>query len=300
MKQVVFALGFFDGVHVGHQALLNECRRLAAENGCETGAVTFRDHPDALVFGASPVLINTPHDRELLLHRYIQRVVTLPFDRKMLDTPWRDFLDGLHRDYDAAGFVCGDDFHFGYHGLGSGAQLLDYCREHGLPCAVVPEQTVDGTRVSSTHIRTLLEQGEMETADRFLGHPQLLTGTVVHGKHLGTRLGIPTANLPYPDGLVVPRRGVYAAQVSLDGARYAAVTNIGIRPTVSGQGLNVESWILDYAGDLYGKEIAVEFLKFLRPEKKFDSLEEMQAEIRKNARETRDYFAEKSAFPARH
>ena len=290
MNKTIYALGFFDGVHAGHQALLKECCRLAAENSCGTGAITFRDHPDALVFGAPPVLINTPADRERLLHRFVSQVVTLPFDKKMLDTPWQDFLDMLRRDYHAAGFVCGDDFHFGYHGQGNGQLLLDYCRSAGLPGAVVPEQTVDGTRVSSTHIRTLLEQGNMEEADRFLSHPQMLTGTVVHGKHLGSTLGIPTANLPYPDGLVIPRKGVYAAQVCLDGKRYPAVTNVGTRPTVSGKTLNVESWILGYDGDLYGKEIPVEFLKFLRPERKFDSLEQMKEEIQKNARETLEFL----------
>lgn len=295
MNKTIYALGFFDGVHAGHQALLTECCRLAALNGCDTGAVTFRDHPDALVFGASPVLINTPADRERLLHRFVSQVVTLPFDRHMLDTPWQDFLTMLCRDYHAAGFVCGDDFRFGWHGQGDGQQLLDYCRRVGLPGAVVPEQTVDGTRVSSTHIRTLLEQGRMEEADRFLGHPQMLTGTVVHGKHLGTRLGIPTANLPYPDGLVVPRKGVYAARVRVGSDCYPAVTNVGTRPTVSGQNLNVESWILGYDGDLYGQEITVEFLKFLRPEKKFDSLEEMKEEIQKNARQTQAFFTGGSA-----
>ena len=130
----------------------------------------------------------------------------------------------------------------------------------------------------------------MEEANRFLGHPQMLTGTVVHGKHLGSTLGIPTANLPYPDGLVVPRKGVYAAQVCLGGTRYPAVTNVGTRPTVSGKNLNVESWILGYDGDLYEKEITVEFLKFLRPERKFDSLEQMKAEIQKNARETLEFL----------
>ena len=290
MNKTIYALGFFDGVHAGHQALLKECCRLAAETGCDTGAITFRDHPDALVFGAPPVLINTPADRERLLHRFVSRVVTLPFDRKMLDTPWQDFLDMLCRDYHAAGFVCGDDFHFGYHGQGNGQLLLNYCRAAGLPGSVVPEQTVDGTRVSSTHIRTLLEQGSMEEANRFLGHPQMLTGTVVHGRHLGSTLGIPTANLPYPDGLVVPRKGVYAARVCLGDTRYPAVTNVGTRPTVSGKNLNVESWILGYDGDLYEKEITVEFLKFLRPERKFDSLEQMKAEIQKNARETLEFL----------
>lgn len=285
MNETIFALGFFDGVHIGHQALLTECRRLAAEHCCATGAVTFSSHPDALVLGAAPVLINTPADRERLLRRYVQQVVTLPFDRAMLDTPWEVFLDMLREKYHAAGFVCGDDFHFGFHGSGNGRLMQDYCRSRGLPCAVVPEQAVDGTRVSSTYIRTLLEAGKMGEAVRFLGHPHILTGTVVHGHQLGRTLGIPTANLCYPAGLVEPRHGVYAARVALDGVAHVAVTNIGLRPTVSGDSLNVESWILDFDGNLYGQELTLEFLHFLRPERKFASLEEMQQEIRKNARD---------------
>ena len=256
----------------------------------EPGAVTFATHPDGLVCGASPLLINTPADRERLLRRFVSRVVTLPFDRQMLETPWQDFLDMLCRNHDAAGFVCGDDFRFGSRGAGSGQTMAQYCAARGIPCAVVPEQTVEGTRVSSTYIRTLLESGEMAQAVRFLGHPHILTGTVVHGHQLGRTLGIPTANLPYPEGVAVLRRGVYAVRVPLDGAYYTGVTNIGTRPTVGGETLNAETWILDYSGDLYGREITLEFYTFLRPERKFAALQDMQAEIRRNARQAEAYL----------
>ena len=291
MNKTIYALGFFDGVHIGHQALLNQCRALAEKNGCLAGAVTFSSHPDALVFGAAPVLINTPEDRERLLLHWLDSVITLPFDEKMHATPWETFLDTLRADYAAVGFVCGDDFRFGAKGAGNPGLLTQYCREHGLPCAVVPEQSLDGTRVSSSYIRTLLEAGDMERAAAFLGHPHILTGTVVHGHQLGRTLGIPTANLRLPQGLVVPRFGVYACFARVDGVAYPAVTNVGTRPTVEGHGITVEPWILDFSGDLYGKEICLEFHKFLRPECKFDSLETLREEIRRNAQQTRAYFA---------
>ena len=291
MRKTIYALGFFDGVHLGHRALLNECRRLAQEADCLAGAITFGSHPDKLVFGTAPVLINTPADRERLLRRDMDRVITLPFDEKMHTTDWKDFLELLRRDYAAAGFVCGDDFRFGARGLGNGELLADYCRKEGLPWAVVPEQTVHATRVSSTHIRTLLEAGQMEEAHAFLGHPHILTGTVVHGHQLGRKLGIPTANLPFPPGLAVPKFGVYACLVELDGEKHPAVTNIGTRPTVQGRGIVVEPWILSYDGDLYGREMTLEFYKFLRPERKFPSLEALQQEIHRNAEETLQYFA---------
>lgn len=291
MNKTIYALGFFDGVHIGHQALLNRCRALAAEANSLAGAVTFSSHPDALVFGTAPVLINTPADRERLLLHWLDSVVTLPFDEKMHATGWEAFLDTLRSDYGAVGFVCGDDFRFGARGAGNPELLTRYCRENGLPCAVVPEQSLDGTRVSSSYIRTLLEAGQMERAAAFLGHPHILTGTVVHGHQLGRTLGIPTANLRLPQGLVVPRFGVYACLARVNGATYPAVTNVGTRPTVDGHGITVEPWILDFSGDLYGKEICLEFHKFLRPECKFDSLEALREEIRKNAQQTRAYFA---------
>lgn len=294
MNQTIYALGFFDGVHLGHRALLNECRRLARETGREAGAVTFDAHPDALVFGTAPVLINTPADRERLLRRSLDRVITLPFDEKMHTTGWEEFLELLRRDYAAAGFVCGDDFRFGSRGAGNGALLTDYCRRENLPCAVVPEQTVHGIRVSSTHIRILLEQGQMEEANAFLGHPHILTGQVIHGHQLGRTLGIPTANLPLPEGLAVPRFGVYACRVKLEGTYFPAVTNIGTRPTVDGRGITVEPWILGYEGDLYGKDITLEFYQFLRPERKFPSLEALKAEIHRNAEETIRLFQQKA------
>ena len=291
MNSYIYALGFFDGVHVGHQALLQACLRLARERDAAAGIVTFDAHPDTLVLGQTPRLLNTPQDRERLLRRFgMERVVCLPFDHKMFTTPWRDFLAMLEGSYGAAGFVCGEDFRFGSRGAGSASLLAAYCREKGLPCAVVPEQYIRGVRVSSTYIRSLIEAGEAETAGEFLGHPHIFTGSVVHGKQLGRTLGIPTANLRLPEELVVPRFGVYACQAWIRGKAYPAVTNIGTRPTVSGTGITVEPWILDYQGDLYGQELTLEFYKFLRPEQRFASLEALQAEIRRNAEQTREYF----------
>lgn len=290
MNNTIFALGFFDGVHLGHQALLGRCRQIAAQFGCDSGAVTFAAHPDTLVKGNTPALICTQEDRNALLGHYVKRVVPLPFDRKMRNTPWMDFLDMLRQSFGAAGFVCGDDFRFGKGGEGTPEKLLDYCLKNGLPCAMVPQQELDGVRISSSHIRQLLERGDMEQANRFLGHPWQLTGTVVHGRQLGRTLGIPTANLLLPEGLAVPRFGVYACRVTLDSIPYPAVTNIGIRPTVSGHGITVEPWILHYSGDLYGQEITLEFHQFVRPEVKFPDLAALKAEIERNAVQTQKLF----------
>ncbi len=292
MNKSIYALGFFDGVHIGHAALLKQCLAMAGELGCRCGAVTFDAHPDTLVLHQTPVLINTPRDRELLLREkfHMDTVVTLPFDEQMRSMPWEAFLELLQREYGAAGFVCGDDFRFGFRGQGDAAILEGYCRARDLPCAVVPEQTLEGIRVSSTYIRSQIETGDMATAVRFLGHPHILRGTVVHGRALGRTLGVPTANLRLVPGIAVPRFGVYACRCIIDGVGFPAVTNVGTRPTVEGQSVTVEPWILDYAGDLYDREITLEFYYFIRPEQKFPDLETLKAEIHRNARETRDYL----------
>ena len=290
-KKTIYALGFFDGVHMGHQALLKACRRLADDQGCQAGVITFIGHPDTLVLGTTPPLINSCQDRKKLLSRYgMDHVAELPFNRAMMTMVWQDFFRMLTEKYSAAGLVCGHDFHFGFHGQGNAQILQKCCKEAGIPCIVVPEQKMDGVTLSSTYIRRQLESGDMETAVRFLGHPHILTGTVISGRKLGRTLGIPTANIALPEGIVSLRHGVYACKVTIDGKDYPAVTNVGTRPTVNGHRVTVEPWILDFQGDLYGRELTLRFFRFIRPEKKFPGLSELKAEIQKNAEEVRNYF----------
>lgn len=287
MKEIIYALGFFDGVHLGHQALLTACRHLAETHGCKPGAVTFATHPEALVEGNPPRLINTVEDRQRLLSAYgMQELCVLPFDKQLMTTHWSDFLTQLTQ-AGAAGFVCGSDFRFGSGGLGTAKKLEAFCKKRGLPYAIVPQQLLEGVRVSSTHIRALLETGDMEAVNRFLGHPHVLTGQVIPGRQLGRTIGVPTANLALPEMLVQPRFGVYACAAVIDGKPYGAVTNIGTRPTVAGDHVTVEPWILDFEGDLYGKTLSLAFYAFLRPEQKFASLEELKRQIQKDREMTR-------------
>ena len=287
----IYALGFFDGVHLGHQALLKACRELARQHGCTAGAVTFTAHPETLVTGSAPALINTAADRRWLLQAYgMASVVELPFDRAMMTLPWEDFVAMLRTGHGAAGFVCGDDFRFGYRGEGTARKLGQLCAEASVPFAMVPEQTEDGIRVSSTHIRGLLEAGDVEAAARFLGHPHILSGTVVSGRQLGRTIGIPTANLALPPEVAALPHGVYACLAHTEMGTWPAVTNVGTRPTVNGSHVTVEPWLLDFSGDLYGTRLRLEFHRFLRPERKFPSLEELRAEIQKNAAQVREFF----------
>ena len=286
MKKTIYALGFFDGVHLGHQALLDACMHMAQAENAETAAITFQKHPKSLFIDMPPVLINAIEDRKALLQQYgMQSIRVLPVTKESMAQPWQDFLQELYAD-GAAGFVCGDDFRFGHKGEGDGEKLQAFCQEKGLRCVIVPEQTLNGVRISSTHIRSLIEAGDMKAAAEFLGHPHVLGGEVVPGRHIGRTIGVPTANVLIPEGVAVPRLGVYASTCAIDGHDYVAVTNIGSRPTVQGHQVRAESWILDFDGDLYGRHIALHFHKFLRPERKFDSLEALRAQIQLDAAET--------------
>ena len=286
-EKTIYALGFFDGVHLGHQALLKACRELASQTGSKAGAVTFATHPETLVAGKAPALINSVEDRKGLLRAYgMEEILVLTFDRTLQTTHWSSFLTQL-ANAGAAGFVCGDDFRFGSGGLGTAKKLAAFCEKQGLPYRILPQQFLQQVRISSTHIRQLLVAGDVAQAAVFLGHPHLLTGTVIPGRGLGHTMGIPTANLQIPEGVLLPKSGVYACQAWAEGKRYPAVTNIGSRPTVDGHHVTVEPWLLDFDGDLYGKQISLSFHDFLREEEKFPSLEELKAQILKDAAKTR-------------
>ena len=218
-------------------------------------------------------------------------IFSYPVTKAVMGMPWENFLEELVA-CGAVGFVCGGDFRFGNRGEGNALKLQDFCLRRDLAFQVIGDRTLDGIRVSSTHIRELLETGEMARAVRFLGHPHILTGEVVTGRKIGRTIGVPTANLTIPKDVVQLRHGVYACKAIVEGQTHMAVTNVGNRPTVGGHVVTVEPWLLDFKGDLYGKEMTLEFYDFLRPEKKFDSLEALKTAILENEKQTRTIFAE--------
>lgn len=291
----VIALGFFDGVHLGHAALLRLTRRRADELGIPAAVLTFDTHPDTLVYHQPVPLINTLEDRKYLIEEKfsMDEVILAHFDRAMMEMPWEAFVeDYLLGELGAKHVVCGHDFSFGYRGQGTPDKLRRLCAQRGVGVNVVDKVSLGGITVSSTHIRQLIRQGDMEAAAQMLGHRHFLSGEVLHGKELGRRLGFPTANLALPEGLIAPAYGVYATLVTLpDGSAHPSVTNVGVRPTVHDQlGRLVEAWILDCTAELYGEKIRVEFFTRLRGEKKFDSLEALREEVLRNADETRAFF----------
>ena len=294
-KKRVIALGFFDGVHNGHGALMRRTAQVAQELGAVPSAFTFDPHPQTVILGRPMPLLTSPEDRADLMRKYygIQDVIVEPFTVPRMKQPWQDFVAStLVKDLHAVHLVAGHDYHFGYKGEGNPQRLQQICQELGIGCDIIPKVEMEGITVSSTYIRTLVAQGEMERANEFLGHPYTLSDRVAHGKKLGSTLGFPTVNLHFPEGVLVPAHGVYATRVWFEnGDSRPAVTNIGVRPTVDdGDKVSVEGYILDFAGDLYGQTIRMEFYKKLRGERKFPSLEALREEVMRNAQETRDFF----------
>ena len=296
MKERVIALGFFDGVHLGHGALLRRAAEEAARRGCTPAVFTFDRPPKEVVTGVPCPLINSPEDRRELVRRLygIQDVLMVPFDQEMMTTSWEDFVtEILVRRYHAVHLVAGHDHHFGHKNAGTPELLVQKCRELGLGCDIIPKVEIAGITVSSTYIRRLLELGQISRANRFLGHPHTLTGVVRHGRGIGSSQLFPTANLTIPPHVLVPSHGGYATRAVLeDGTCYAAVTKVGVRPTVhNGTDVTVEACLLDFQGDLYGRTLRLEFYEHLRQEVRFDSLDALRAQIQSDADATRAYFA---------
>lgn len=290
----VIALGFFDGVHLGHGALLRCVADRAKELDAIPAAVTFDAHPKQIILGQGALLLTTPADRADLMRRLygIREIIVARFDTGLMHMNWREFVtDFLIATHGATHLVAGHDFHFGYMGEGNPERLQKLCAELGIGCDIISPVTVDGITVSSSYIRTLVAQGEMERAAQFLGYPYCLTEQVRHGKKLGSRLGFPTVNLHIPPGSVVPAFGVYAARLWVDGESFAAATNVGVRPTVDDDGtITVEGTLLDFNGSLYGKTVRMEFHHRLRPEQKFENTDALRTQVMCDIETVRNYF----------
>ena len=284
MTKRVLALGFFDGVHLGHGALIRKTAERAKELGADPAVLTFDVHPDTLVRGERVPLITSPEDRADLIRHFfgVEEILSLRFDRSLMEMPWDAFLCWVKEEFHAVHLICGHDFTFGWKGEGNPALLEAKCAELGLGADVIPKVTVDGETVSSTRIRALLLEGRLREANRLLGHPHALTDTVRTGYRLGRKLGTPTINMAFQPGVLVPAHGVYAGRLRIEGETMDrwAVTNVGVRPTVSdGERVSVESYILDYEGNLYGRRVRLELLDFLRPERKFADTDALKAQI---------------------
>lgn len=288
------AIGVFDGVHLGHQAVLRRAFDEAQRAGGAAVAVTFDPHPLRILRpeSAPRLLTSTPHKLQLIRALGVASVLVIPFDREFAATPPEDFIHALAACGRLREICVGHEWSFGKGRAGNLALLARLGGALGFAEVGVTPVTIDGEIVSSTLIRAAVESGDLARAERFLGRPYTILGTVVKGARLGTQLGFPTANLAAHNEQFPPN-GVYAVAVRHGTAHLHGVANIGVRPTVtnaSGERL-LEVHLFDFAGDLYGGELEVSFTQFLRPEQKFSGLDALTAQIARDVRAAREIFS---------
>ncbi|MDQ2960334.1 MAG: bifunctional riboflavin kinase/FAD synthetase [Candidatus Dormibacteraeota bacterium] len=287
---VVLTIGNFDGVHRGHQALLADVSRVAREAAAEATVVTFDPHPRCVLDPAHcPQSLTVPSEKSSRLEACaVDRLVVLPFTREVSRWSAEQFCDLLVASFDVAALVVGHDFALGRKRQGDFEFLRAYGGCHGFPVAQVDVVTAGLPEpVSSSAIRALLSEGDVLAASVQLGYPYLLDGVVEHGDEVGRHLGFPTANLGVPVGKCLPAPGVYAMWVHIDGDWRMAATNVGYRPTFGGDRITVEAYVLDYDGDLYGRELRAAFVERLREERKYPGVDELVRQIVQDVDEVR-------------
>ena len=285
----VLALGMFDGVHVGHRALLSQAAAAARSLSAQTVAFTFTDAPGKLLH--LPVTsLSTPSQRtQWLLEAGADRVDMVDFTREFADLSPEDFVGYLRARYDIAALAAGFNYTFGRQGAGTAETLRQLGERHGFQVLIAEPVLVAGEPVSSTRIRSMIGRGDMGAARALLGRPYTLLGQVVSARHIGHALGYPTANLLTGEQLLPPD-GVYATVASVDDGAYPAVTNVGKNPTVAGRQRTVETYILNEDLSLYGAELSVSFLARLREERTFPSLEALSRQIGRDVEAAKKLF----------
>lgn len=279
----IATIGFFDGVHRGHQFLLNEVKELGRKRGMPTMLVTMDVHPRKVVQSDFvPELLTTFDERhQLLMQTGVDKVEVLRFDHEMSDMPARDFMKVvLKEQLDVKVLVMGHDHRFG-HGGGTLEEYMTWGRDCGIEVIVAEKYNVE--HVSSTEIRKLLKDGNVAKAESLLGHPYLLSGVVVDGRHEGRRIGFPTANIAVDGEKLLPRHGVYAVRAEGLGR---GMLNIGTRPTMNnGNDCSVEVHLLDAEGDFYGRVLTLELVDFLREERSFADTEQLRLQLERDKKE---------------
>lgn len=283
------AIGVFDGVHVGHRALIAELARGAHREGATAAAATFDPLPiQALAPGAPATALSDVRDRIALLPEAgADAVVVFRFDDTFAKLSADEFIDRVRAAGDVRRIVVGPDFHFGHRAEGDVRALRWRGQRDGFTVEVVRPVEIDGEIVSSTRIRNLLLAGDVEAAARLLGRPYGIRGRVVHGAKRGRALGFPTINLALPRERLLPRDGIYAMWAEMGEGRFKAAASLGVRPTFGGGERVLEAFLLDFSGELYGEEVAVTFVKRLRDEIAFASPADLSAQIARDVEETR-------------
>lgn len=291
-KSSCLALGFFDGVHPGHQKVILDALKKAEKYNTTSTVVTFSEHPRSVLSKSRPEMISSLEERLNLFESLnVQSVVVLDFDENFAKMTAKEYLENiLIKNLNPKSITIGYNHKFGGDKAGNDKFLKEYGRKYGFEISIVSPVKKDNHVISSSVIRKFILNGDVVSAENFLGRAFKIKGKVVHGKHLGRELGFPTANLDLPDELIIPKTGVYEGLAKIDSKVYDSVINVGKRPTVDNLEKDlVEVHILDFNRDIYGKILEVSFSKRIRREKKFNSREELKIQIKKDCEVIREY-----------
>jgi riboflavin kinase/FMN adenylyltransferase len=294
-RPTILTIGVFDGVHRGHQHLIGMVVRRARLLDCQSAALTFDPHPDLVIRpDRERVYLSTLEERVELLDRLgLELLIVLPFTRELMARTAAEFMQRVCGAIALRELWAGPDLAVGYKREGNLTRLAELGRELGFAVHPVEPLTIHGEQIRSTRVRVALDAGEMEAAAKLLGRPFTLRGTVIEGDKRGRTIGFPTANHSIGEQQIIPANGVYVSTIEVGGAAYGAVTNIGVRPTFNGVARRVETYILDFSGEIYGETIRVSFLKRLRGEQKFDGIAALVAQITNDVAAARAYLAER-------
>lgn len=288
-EKTAVTLGKFDGLHRGHKLLLNQVLR-KREEGYRAAIFTFDIPPKNVLKGTHGRMILTNEERTALLKKYkVDILFECPFTKEIAGMDPEEFVaEILLKQMNAGYIVVGTDFRFGHERAGDIYLLDRLSRKYKFKLMVLAKEQYEGRDISSTYVREVLKEGNLELAAYLLGYPYFVTGEVVQGKKLGRQLGIPTINQIPKENKLLPPNGVYASRVWVDGEVYDSMTNIGVRPTVEETDVrNVETYLFDFDRDIYGKNVKVELLSFERPEQRFESVESLKAQLHRDIENTK-------------
>ncbi len=292
IKPTAVALGNFDGVHLGHQELIRQAVKKAGDAGLKSAVFTFSNHPKDLLPKEKKVKnILVKSDKEQIIQDLgVDYLFNVPFTRRIMTMSPAAFVEELLLDkFNMKAAFCGFNYHFGHKAQGNPEVLRQMGARHGYEVTEIPPYKIKGEIVSSSLIRTLIASGQVEQCKTYMGRHYAIGGEVVVGNRLGKKLGFPTSNLVIDPSMVTPPNGVYVTCCTYNGVRYPSVTNVGHKPTIGHYNKNVETHIFDFDKELYGKQITVEFLQKTRDEVKFDSVEELSAQIVRDCRQASAY-----------
>lgn len=294
LRNGVIALGTFDGVHLGHQAVINAAIKHSQENACKVIVFSFSNHPLSFINPENtPGLLIDNTEKILLLEKLnVDALINIKFDEKVIGIEPKDFIEQLVVSLNPQAIFVGDNFTYGKKGAGNTDTLKRDCMKRNIFIDVLPMFSIDGITVSSTVIRNFVKNADIESANKFLGRKYSLRGKVTYGAQLGRKIGFPTANIELKNTtLLVPPNGGYIAEVLCDGKLYPAVANIGVNPTVADSiSKRLEVHIFDFNKDIYNQEIVVYLHKYVSPEKKFPNLDELIKHIENISSTVRKYF----------